>query len=81
MTTYRGPGEAAISSEPRNLGLNLKLKFRSSRREAVSRGVALREVLLPVATWQIFADEVFCQVATGSRAARNCLPQGLPIPV
>jgi len=43
--------------------------------------VALREVLLPVATWQMFTDEVFCQVATGSRAARNCRLQELPIPV
>jgi len=44
---------------------------------AVSHGVALREVLLPVATRQMFTDEVFCQVATGGRAARNCLLQGL----
>jgi len=43
--------------------------------------VALREVLLPVATWQMFTDEVFCRVATGSRTARNCRLQGLPIPV
>jgi len=43
--------------------------------------VALREVLLPAATWQMFTDEVFCQVAAGNRAARNCLLQGLPIPV
>jgi len=38
--------------------------------------VALREVLLSVATWQMFTDEVFCLVATDSRAARNCRPKG-----
>jgi len=43
--------------------------------------VALRQVLLPVATWQMVTDEVFCPVATGSRTARNYRVQGLPIPV
>jgi len=43
--------------------------------------VALREVLLSVAAWQMFTDQVFCQVATGSRAARSFRLQGLPIPV
>jgi len=43
--------------------------------------VALHAVLLPVAAWQMFTDEVFCQVATGSRAARSYRLQGLPIPV
>jgi len=39
--------------------------------------VALREVLLPVATWQKTSSVNICQVATGSRAARNCRLQGL----
>jgi len=43
--------------------------------------MALREVLLRVATWQIFTDEVFCQVATRGRAARNCRHQRQPTPV
>jgi len=42
--------------------------------------MALSEALLPVATWQMFTDQVFCQVATGSRAVRSRLLQRLPIP-